>query len=198
MKLKHLGSHEELLESLPANGQGFVLLYKSGSEVSHCALGHISEAATLIQPSDLLFAVDVNSVRDIHSKYGVDTAPSLLVFRKGVFSNVIKGCMDRAYYEALLKGESTASSVRKEDGKKQKRVVVYTTPSCSWCTKIKEHLQRHQIIYREVDVAANPAMAEEMKRKSGQMGVPQTEIDGQMIVGFDRARIDRLLEIGAN
>ena len=54
---------------------------------------------------------------------------------------------------------------------------------------------RHQVRYREINVASDTAAAEAMVRKSGQQGVPQTEINGQMIVGFDKNRINQLLEI---
>ena len=54
---------------------------------------------------------------------------------------------------------------------------------------------QHQVSYREINVAADTSAAEAMVRKSGQQGVPQTEINGQMIVGFDKPRINQLLEI---
>jgi glutaredoxin-like YruB-family protein len=77
--------------------------------------------------------------------------------------------------------------------KPSKNVVVYTTPTCSWCTTVKRHLQENGIQYREINVAADQKAAEEMVRKSGQQGVPQTEINGQIVVGFDKTRINSLL-----
>ena len=74
-------------------------------------------------------------------------------------------------------------------------VTVYTTPTCSWCTAAKDHLTAHGISYEEVDVAADRQRAREMVEKSGQYGVPVIDIDGEIIVGFDRARIDSLLGI---
>nr|NIU00417.1 NrdH-redoxin [Nitrosopumilaceae archaeon]NIU86828.1 NrdH-redoxin [Nitrosopumilaceae archaeon]NIV65485.1 NrdH-redoxin [Nitrosopumilaceae archaeon]NIX61019.1 NrdH-redoxin [Nitrosopumilaceae archaeon] len=68
-------------------------------------------------------------------------------------------------------------------------------PTCTWCNTIKRHLQENRIQFREVDVASNQKAAEEMVRKSGQQGVPQTDINGEIIVGFDKPRIDRLLGI---
>jgi glutaredoxin-like YruB-family protein len=81
------------------------------------------------------------------------------------------------------------------DEKPAKNVTVFTTPTCSWCTTLKRHLDAHQIRYREVDVSKDQKAAEAMVRRSGQQGVPQTDINGQMIVGFDRERINRLLDI---
>lgn len=74
-------------------------------------------------------------------------------------------------------------------------VTVYSTPSCSWCQLAKEHLTTSGISFEDVDVSMDQQQAREMVEKSGQMGVPVIDIDGEIIVGFDRARIDSLLEI---
>ena len=72
-------------------------------------------------------------------------------------------------------------------------VTVYTTPTCSWCGAVKEHLRAHGVSYEEVDVASDMSRAREMVAKSGQYGVPVIDVDGNIVVGFDRARIDDLL-----
>jgi glutaredoxin 3 len=74
-------------------------------------------------------------------------------------------------------------------------VTVYSTPTCSWCQIAKEHLKTNNISFEDVDVATDMARAKEMVEKSGQYGVPVIDIDGELIIGFDRARIDSLLEI---
>ena len=74
-------------------------------------------------------------------------------------------------------------------------VKVYSTPSCPWCFKTKEFLHAHKIPFEEIDVAADQKAAEEMIEKSGQMGVPVTEIDGQIIVGFDEPRLRKVLKL---
>ena len=72
-------------------------------------------------------------------------------------------------------------------------VTVYSTPTCSWCVAAKEHLQTHAIDFEDVDVSTDMERARQMIEKSGQYGVPVLDIDGEIIVGFDRARIDALL-----
>jgi len=72
-------------------------------------------------------------------------------------------------------------------------VTVYSTPTCSWCQAAKDHLSQHGIAFEDVDVQANTDRAREMIEKSGQYGVPVLDIDGEIVVGFDRARIDNLL-----
>jgi len=74
-------------------------------------------------------------------------------------------------------------------------VTVYSTPTCSWCQIAKEHLTTSGISFEDVDVSVDQQRAREMVEKSGQMGVPVIDIDGEIVVGFDRARIDSLLEI---
>jgi glutaredoxin 3 len=77
------------------------------------------------------------------------------------------------------------------------RVLVFTTPTCSWCTRAKAYLRERNVPFREVDVSRDPAAARDLVRRTGQMGVPVVEIDGRPVVGFDRAQIDRLLGLAA-
>jgi glutaredoxin-like YruB-family protein len=79
------------------------------------------------------------------------------------------------------------------DAQRSRRVLVFTTPTCSWCTRAKSYLAQRRVPFREVDVSKDPAAARDLVRRTGQMGVPVIEIDGRPVVGFDRARIDRLL-----
>jgi len=72
-------------------------------------------------------------------------------------------------------------------------VTVYTTPTCSWCGAVKDHLRSRGISFEEIDVSADMQRAREMVEKSGQYGVPVVDIDGEVIVGFDRGKINQLL-----
>jgi len=72
-------------------------------------------------------------------------------------------------------------------------VTVYTTPTCPWCTKAKSYLRERGIAYEEKDVSVDVAAAREMVRLSGQVGVPVLTIDGNVVKGFDKKRIDELL-----
>lgn len=72
-------------------------------------------------------------------------------------------------------------------------VKVYSTPSCPWCVRAKAYLEENGIPFTDVDVSKDVAAAREMVRISGQMGVPVITIDGNVVVGFDKKRIDELL-----
>jgi len=192
MKTKEITSYAELQAEISASEKSFLLLYKRGAEQSDCALKRIN--GNSVADSHPLLLADVNQVRDIHPRLEVTTAPSLVVFDQGKVINVIKGCQTESAYASILSGRELGTSVRGQV-EKTKQVTVYTTPTCSWCTTLKTYLDQHHIRYREVNVASDTAAAQAMLKKSGQQGVPQTDINGQMIVGFDKNRINQLLEI---
>lgn len=74
-----------------------------------------------------------------------------------------------------------------------KNVTVYTTNSCPFCVMVKNFLNAQNIPFKEVNVEENPQLMYELVNKTGQMGVPQTEIDGEWVVGFDPNSIMRAL-----
>jgi len=76
-----------------------------------------------------------------------------------------------------------------------KNVTVYSTAYCPYCRTLKQFLKQNNIEFKEIDVAEDEKAAEEMIRKSGQMGVPVVEIDGEIVVGFDKETIAKLLNI---
>ncbi len=87
---------------------------------------------------------------------------------------------------------STANAV---DADKMPNVKIYTTPTCPWCQKTKEFFKENNVRYEEINVAADHKAAQEMIEKSGQMGVPVVEVDGQIIVGFDKNALKKALKI---
>jgi glutaredoxin-like YruB-family protein len=74
-----------------------------------------------------------------------------------------------------------------------KKVKIYSTPTCPYCIRAKQFLKENSIIFEDVDVSSNQQAAEEMIQKSGQMGVPVLDIDGEIIMGFDKERIKQTL-----
>jgi len=73
-------------------------------------------------------------------------------------------------------------------------VTLYSTPTCGFCKMAKSYLANNNIPFTEYNVASNSEKAQEMVRKSGQMGVPVLDVNGKVIVGFDRAAIDQALK----
>jgi len=191
MNLINITSYKKLQEQLKETPHAYLLLYKSGSEASECAL----ENASKKKQKDIVFLVaDVSTVRDIHTQYGINTAPILLSFQNSKLTNSYKGCNDVSFYEKIF-SQDFYNTNENGEVKPQKRVTVYSTPSCSWCTTLKKHLDHHGIRYRDIDITKDIKAGEDMQKRSGQQGVPQTDINGQMIVGFDKNKINSLLGI---
>ncbi len=84
---------------------------------------------------------------------------------------------------------------KKQKNKKQPRVLMFSTPSCSFCTKAKRYFRQKGVRFRDIDVSKDQAAARDMQRRSGQMGVPVIDIGGRIIVGFDQSKIDQLLDL---
>lgn len=74
-------------------------------------------------------------------------------------------------------------------------VKLYTTPACVYCVTLKEFLKEKNVQFEEIDVSQDEKLKDEIIAKSGQMGVPVLDIDGQIVAGFDRKKICQLLNI---
>jgi len=70
---------------------------------------------------------------------------------------------------------------------------VYSTPTCPYCIRAKQFLTENNIVFENYDVSTEHQKAEEMVQKSGQMGVPVLDIEGEIIVGFDKEKIKQAL-----
>ena len=76
-----------------------------------------------------------------------------------------------------------------------KQIKIYTTPVCPYCQMAKEFMKEKGFAYDEVDVTKSQSALQEMIQKSGQMGVPVLEVDGKIMVGFNRKVLADLLGI---
>lgn len=74
-------------------------------------------------------------------------------------------------------------------------IKVYSTSTCPYCHRAKDFLKNNNIQFEDIDVGADPEAGKNMIEKSGQMGVPVIDIDGQIIVGFDKEAIQKALGI---
>ncbi len=171
-----------------------IIFHADSSEKSKKAL----DALKMVKeenPKAPIFRVNASKVRDIHPIYGINTIPTVLILKKDKVSNIIYGIQDKQYYETLLYDTPMFISTEKKE-RKQHRVVVYTSSTCSWCATVKSYLSKNRIVFREVDISRNERAGQDLVRRSGQMGVPQTDIDGRIIVGFDKPKLDVILGIG--
>lgn len=76
---------------------------------------------------------------------------------------------------------------------KRLKVIVFTSPSCSWCSRVKQYLRKNKIKFKEVDISKKPSAAKDVQKKTGQMGVPVTLINNRPVVGFNKPKLDKLI-----
>ncbi len=72
-------------------------------------------------------------------------------------------------------------------------IKVFSTPTCPWCTKVKDYLKNKGIEFEHIDISTDRSSAMEMVRKTKQMGVPVTQIGEEFVIGYDPEKIDALL-----
>lgn len=75
------------------------------------------------------------------------------------------------------------------------KIKIYSTPTCPYCVSLKNFLKEKNIAFEDADVAEDAQAREEMVSKTKQMGVPVVDIDGEIIIGFDKERISKILKI---
>jgi len=169
-----------------------VIFYTDGSEKSQRSIKALESVKENHQ--DLkIFKVNAKQVRDIHPRYGIHSVPTLITFRNGKAAEIIPGIQTSGFYAQLL--EKPAIYSTKNSNGQTNRVTVYSTPTCPYCDMVKKYLSGKNISYTEVDVASNPQAAQELVQRTGQQGVPQTEINGSFVIGYNTKELDRLLNL---
>jgi len=192
MPMKEVKSLSEFKEQLDKSEKAYLLVYKKGSGVSDCAYSALAEAASNTNTKSI-FYVDAPNYPEIHTHYKITSAPSLLVFEKGELKDTVKGCHDVQFYKQLF--ENAVYAQKAKAGNQQKSVTVYSTPTCPWCNTLKSFLRKNGIIFTDIDVSRDHEAARQMVAATGQQGVPQANIGGEWVVGFDQQKIKRLLNI---
>lgn len=143
--------------------------------------------------------LNVDENMSVANRYRISGIPTVGIFRDGKLINQMVGVRpEQAYRKALESALEPAvatpsAATGAKSGPATHSVTVFSTPTCPWCARLKTYLRENKIAFKEVDVSHDAIAAQEMVRRSGQMGVPQAWIDGQVVVGFDRKRVDALL-----
>ena len=76
-------------------------------------------------------------------------------------------------------------------------ITIYSTPTCPYCKMAKEFLKEHKIAFTDIDVASDQVAMQKMIEKTGQLGVPVIDVDGEILVGFDKKKLAKLVGIEA-
>ncbi|MFP4027908.1 MAG: glutaredoxin domain-containing protein [Candidatus Brocadiia bacterium] len=184
------------LDSIKQDGEDFFLLAFVG-EFSDAAQRAIDELKTFAgNYEDIpVYAVDVGKVKGLHKQFDVERVPTVLAIEDGEIKKSIEGVQSARFYGLHFGGAAPSAVAGRSDEKKPLRVTVYSGPGCPACGTLKTYLREHDISYREIDISRNQKAAQQIARRSGKMAVPQTDINGHLVVGFDRAKLNRLLGI---
>lgn len=76
-----------------------------------------------------------------------------------------------------------------------KKIKVYSTPACPYCFALKQFLKEKGFEFEDIDVSQDEKALREMVEKTGQLGVPVIEIDGEIVIGFNKEKISQLLNL---
>ena len=196
MPIKEVDGLGALRAALGGDGMAFVGFF--GTSERSVRQRPVFDALAAKHPEALLYLVEVGRVKDVHKHYGVTATPTVIKVRGGRVIQMVAGERPLAEYEALVTGMARAAGSRRNGVERPRRVTVYTTQSCPWCVRVKEYLRKHRVSFREVDVSRDPDEARRLTARTGQMGVPQTDIDGQFVIGFDQPRLDQLLGLSGS
>ncbi len=167
-----------------------ILFHTDSSEKSNEALEAL-DTFHKKNSSTVIFRVNASKVNDIHPLFGVNSVPTLVVLKKDRQPETILGVQTEESYKRIVNGHHHV--VNRKGGEQSMRVSVYSSDGCPWCTKAKSYLKKAGIPFRNINVSHDENAAKDIFRRSGQMGTPQIDINGQIIVGFDQPKIDKLL-----
>jgi len=192
--IEWIRDRDHLRKAQQEHGDFLVLAF--GGKFSDAARRALAELEEFSREQDKLpvYVVDVEQVQGLHKEFGVERVPTVLALEKGKVTRSVEGVQSARFYSVHFAG-ATASRTQGTGAAAVRSVVVYSGPGCPACGQLKTYLRRHGVAFREVDISRDPRAAERIARRSGRMAVPQTDINGRLVVGFDRAKLDRLLGI---
>jgi len=168
-----------------------LVFYANFSSASKRALAEIEQFSKENKEMPV-YIIDVEKAKGVHKQFSVESVPTVLALEKDKVIRRIEGVESAQFYARVLSG---ADPSRLKKGKKtiSHRVIVYSGASCPACGAAKNYLRRRGIGFRDIDISRDPHAAERLVQRTGRMAVPQIFIDGHLVVGFDQAKIDKLV-----
>ena len=192
--LARIENREALKKATSEHADYFALFFWGEfSDAAQHALRELTEFARQYKEVPV-YIIDVQQMKGVHKEYGVDSVPTVLVMKNGREEDRFVGVESAAFYATQLAGMAPSHMARPAR-KKSLRVTVYTSPGCPPCRLVKTYLRQHGISFRSVDISRDARAAREIVRRSGQQAVPQIDVNGRIVVGFDRGKLANLLGI---
>lgn len=183
---KHLGQVQEKREKFL-----ILVFYGNFSSASKRALAELEKFSKENKEMPI-YIIDVEKVKGVHKQFEVENVPTVLVLEKDKVTRRIEGVENAQFYTRIFFG-AAPSGLTKGEKKISHSVVVYSGANCPACGAAKNHLRRRGVRFRNIDISRDPHAAERLVQRTGRMAVPQIFIDGHLVVGFDQAKIDKLL-----
>lgn len=188
--MKHISQSEFKKEVVDTKGVVGVIVQTDWCEPCKHLMPVIEKIETEFKDKQLKFvSLDLDANPSFTSYYRIAGLPTVIFFKDGVMKGLYMGVKTVDEFRDVIAGIL--------DGKKKegpREVKVFSTPTCPYCHMVKDYLKQKDIAFEDIDVSQDRDQAMKMVEKSGQMGVPQLWIDGEVVVGYDTARIDQLLE----
>lgn len=187
--MKHISQAEFKKEVVEAKGVVGVIVQTDWCEPCKHLMPIIEQIETEFKDKKLSFvALDLDANPSFTSYYRIAGLPTVIFFKDGVMRGLYMGVKTVGEFRDVITGIIEG---KKNEGPREVRV--FSTPTCPYCHMVKDYLKQKDVAFEDIDVSKDREKAMEMVQKSGQMGVPQLWIDGEVVVGYDTARIDQLL-----
>jgi len=186
-------NHQHLAQVQETYKEFLVLLFHGNfSTASQRALAELEQFSS--EDSRIpVYALDVEKVKGAHKHFNVTTVPTVVALKNGEVAHRLEGVESAQFYARLLSGARPSAYKTADKGAPAHRVIVYSGPGCPACGAAKAYLRRQGVHFRDIDISRDQHAAQSVVKRSGQMAVPQIDIDGHLIVGFDKTTIDRML-----
>jgi glutaredoxin-like YruB-family protein len=187
--------NNEHFEEIQKSHQDFLILFFFGN-FSSSAKRALEEIENFNKENKEMpvYGIDVEKIKGIHKLFEVVSVPTVVAIKNGEIIQKIEGVENSQFYTRIFSA-AHPSSHKKSEKVASHRIIVYTTPTCPACRSVKTYFRTRNINFREVDVSQDSNSAQMLVKRSGQMAVPQIDIDGHLIVGFDSVKINKLLSI---
>ena len=172
--------------------KGIQFLFIESKECKNCkeVVKNWQEVTSKFKKENIkFFALNLDENPNFSAYFKVEELPVVFMFRNGALTKTLQADLSKEKIEKLI--DDILNPPAKTG--KYPDIKVFTTPTCPYCHMLKQYLNEKGVPFEEIDVSVNQEWAYKMVQKSGQMGVPQMWIGDEVIIGFDKARIDAIL-----
>ena len=177
-------------EILTQKGLQFLFVESSNCKNCETDLKNWQEAVEKFKDQEIkLFKINLDENPSFSAYFKVEELPVVFMFRNGALAKTLKASLPKEEIEKLI--DEIVNPPAKTG--KYPEIKVFTTPTCPYCQMLKQYLKEKGVPFEEIDVSKDREWAYKMVQRSGEMGVPQAWIGDEVVIGFDKARIDALL-----